>query len=494
MHPPVGRTFRSERNQNKFAPQPGVVFAAVSTYCVALHTVDCVHTRSVDAVGALTSNSVVALQPEKKKPIRSSVSGGQFDFVWLPASYESVPHGGPRHVWSEPNEIKENTRPENLNRSLCWPVTGKHARSVVAVGPAGEYSRPARPASQAWTAWHRASVALVACSTANSLRSVPPSQEEAVLYREQWAAGPPTSRQSPACVSATQRSRGHAPAAYSPHGGTVLAGMHRSVAPASKTQRLPARPHLRAPSYSRHGAGEPAAWQCAAFVSYLSRSIPPPWRSIRFRLALRTYAPWGVRVVSQTKSRKIPTRKILTLFFETRTHSRRGRGGRVWRSRPGRRGRGTPTRGSPPPPARPTCRTGPTRTERSQRGRRNPGLFRRIRARRASWPRRCRRSPHRCSARTAAVLLWASTAPAWLRLRPRGGTCSGLRTVCWHGRRCPRTRSTAPPCGGRPGTGCTWRTWCLQKNKKDAQFLVSGGHVGVVRISARTEALAWRSR
>ena len=46
-----------------------------------------------------------------------------------------------------------------------------------------------------------------------------------------------------------------------------------------------------------------------------SRSIPPPWRSIRFRLALRTYAPWGVRVVSQTKSRKIPGRNILPLFL-----------------------------------------------------------------------------------------------------------------------------------------------------------------------------------
>ena len=46
-----------------------------------------------------------------------------------------------------------------------------------------------------------------------------------------------------------------------------------------------------------------------------SRSISPPWGSIRFRLALRAYAPWGVRVVSQTKSRKIPTRNILPLFF-----------------------------------------------------------------------------------------------------------------------------------------------------------------------------------
>ena len=50
-------------------------------------------------------------------------------------------------------------------------------------------------------------------------------------------------------------------------------------------------------------------------VRVASRSISPPWRSIRFRLALRTYAPRGVRVVSQTKSRKIPTRKILPLFF-----------------------------------------------------------------------------------------------------------------------------------------------------------------------------------
>ena len=49
-----------------------------------------------------------------------------------------------------------------------------------------------------------------------------------------------------------------------------------------------------------------------------SRSIAPPWRSIRFRLALRTYAPWGVRVVSQAKSRKIPTRNILPLFLLSR--------------------------------------------------------------------------------------------------------------------------------------------------------------------------------
>ena len=48
------------------------------------------------------------------------------------------------------------------------------------------------------------------------------------------------------------------------------------------------------------------------FVRVTSRSILPPWRSIGFRLALHTYAPRGciVRVVSQTKSGKIPTRNV----------------------------------------------------------------------------------------------------------------------------------------------------------------------------------------
>ena len=49
-----------------------------------------------------------------------------------------------------------------------------------------------------------------------------------------------------------------------------------------------------------------------------SRSIPPPWGSIRFRLAPRTYdaPPCGpsVRVASLTKSRKIPTRNVLPVF------------------------------------------------------------------------------------------------------------------------------------------------------------------------------------
>ena len=40
------------------------------------------------------------------------------------------------------------------------------------------------------------------------------------------------------------------------------------------------------------------ALQIVAEVRVTSRSITPPWRSIRVRLALRTYdaPPWGVRV------------------------------------------------------------------------------------------------------------------------------------------------------------------------------------------------------
>ena len=52
--------------------------------------------------------------------------------------------------------------------------------------------------------------------------------------------------------------------------------------------------------------------------------MPPRWRSIRFRLAPRTYAPWGVRVVPGrlTKSRKIPTRKTLPLFMVSRADAK----------------------------------------------------------------------------------------------------------------------------------------------------------------------------
>ena len=35
---------------------------------------------------------------EKKRAVKSSVSGGQLDFVWLPARTEG-PHGGASYVW-----------------------------------------------------------------------------------------------------------------------------------------------------------------------------------------------------------------------------------------------------------------------------------------------------------------------------------------------------------------------------------------------------------
>ena len=58
---------------------------------------------------------------------------------------------------------------------------------------------------------------------------------------------------------------------------------------------------------------------------YVSRDVQfhPDGGSIRFRLAPRAYAPWGciVRVVSQTKSRKIPTRNIIPLFFASRCYN-----------------------------------------------------------------------------------------------------------------------------------------------------------------------------
>ena len=52
-------------------------------------------------------------------------------------------------------------------------------------------------------------------------------------------------------------------------------------------------------------------------VRVASRSIPPQWGSIRFRLLACTYAQWGciVRVGELTKSRKMPTRNVLPLVF-----------------------------------------------------------------------------------------------------------------------------------------------------------------------------------
>ena len=55
----------------------------------------------------------------------------------------------------------------------------------------------------------------------------------------------------------------------------------------------------------------------------LQRTSPPQWGSTRFRPLICTYAPWGIRVVSLPKTRKIPTRKISPLFFVRRARLQR---------------------------------------------------------------------------------------------------------------------------------------------------------------------------
>ena len=79
-----------------------------------------------------------------------------------------------------------------------------------------------------------------------------------------------------------------------------------------RTQKETPTCRARVQLATRRRVGRPGASRWPARVT--SRSISPPWGLIRFRLALRTYAPWGVRVVSQTKSRKIPTRNIYRSF------------------------------------------------------------------------------------------------------------------------------------------------------------------------------------
>ena len=74
---------------------------------------------------------------------------------------------------------------------------------------------------------------------------------------------------------------------------------------------------------ARHGRGDDGRGRVPRprqGVRVPSRSISPPWGSIRFRRALHTYAPLGVRVVPdrRTKSRKIHTRNILPLFLVIR--------------------------------------------------------------------------------------------------------------------------------------------------------------------------------
>ena len=82
-------------------------------------------------------------------------------------------------------------------------------------------------------------------------------------------------------------------------------------------------PKTKTKKYIRIGLSDVLGFE----VRTAGRSISPPWRPIRIRRAPRTYAPWGciVRVVSQTKSRKRPTRNVLPPFLFIRP--RRGPAG-----------------------------------------------------------------------------------------------------------------------------------------------------------------------
>ena len=107
-------------------------------------------------------------------------------------------------------------------------------------------------------------------------------------------------------------------------GGKVHAG---SKAHAAVRHELSARPY-----YDAHGElvcpfhMYRSSTDIRPVYAYASRavqfSILPPWGSIRFRLAPRTYdaPPCGpsVLVLSQAKSRKLPTRKILPRSFVIR--------------------------------------------------------------------------------------------------------------------------------------------------------------------------------
>ena len=64
---------------------------------------------------------------------------------------------------------------------------------------------------------------------------------------------------------------------------------------------------------SRAGSGTGGA-----AVHFASRSLPSRWGAIRFRLALRAYTPWGLRRVSLTKSRTIPTHQTVPPFLALR--------------------------------------------------------------------------------------------------------------------------------------------------------------------------------
>ena len=190
--------------------------------------------------------------------------GGQVDFVWLPAR-TMHPHGA--HVWRA-RRNQEKCPPDKCYRSFGGP--GKHFYGDTCAA--------------ACKTGYAGSVATFTCG-----------------IDSKWAADTKPVR----CVDVDE--------CLTDGGGCDAKSGAKCVNTpgASKCECT-----IKASTLNADGRTCEAPFDT---VRVASRSIPPPWGSIRFRLAPRTYdaPPCGpsVRVVSLTKSRKIPTRNILPLFF-----------------------------------------------------------------------------------------------------------------------------------------------------------------------------------
>ena len=192
--------------------------------------------------------------------------GGQSDFVLLAARTEG-PHGGASYVWRARRNQRRHP-PEIYYRPLCWAGLRR---------PTGWPSLPtARSVRSGWGGWGTRTR----------------SQKRVVIFFG-W-------------VFFLISLGGQAPHVR-PMGRTCgeLDGIELTRH-WGEIERLTAGTRR----------GRRSCTTTTSQVRVPSRSIPPRWRSIQFRLAARTYdaSPWGVRVVGQTKSRKAPTRKILPCF------------------------------------------------------------------------------------------------------------------------------------------------------------------------------------
>ena len=102
-------------------------------------------------------------------------------------------------------------------------------------------------------------------------------------------------------------------------GTTCAGGPHRAHVRGAKRNRIDRRSRFILPLVCRYKAAPNSGFFLLHNVRVVSRSNPPQWWPIRNRPPICACAPWGVRVDELAKSRKIPTRKYLPLFFVSRT-------------------------------------------------------------------------------------------------------------------------------------------------------------------------------